>query len=586
MGVGPDTLVGVAMERSLEMVIALYGVLKAGGAYVPIDPEYPQERVAFMLQDANVAVLLTQARLAGLLPSHKGRVVCVDGEWEQIARQDATNPGWEMEPSHLAYMIYTSGSTGRPKGAMNTHRGICNRLLWMQDQYGLTEADKVLQKTPFSFDVSVWEFFWPLLVGARLVVAEPGGHRDPAYLVKLIKEQGITVLHFVPSMLRAFLEEPGVERCQSLRHVICSGEALPYELQERFFELLAAQLHNLYGPTEAAVDVTHWTCRCHDERKIVPIGRPVANTQVYMLDRYLQPVPMGVPGELHLGGVQVGRGYHKRPELTAEKFIPDPFSGDPQARLYKTGDLCRWLPDGVIEYLGRMDFQVKIRGFRIELGEVEDTLRQHPAVHEAVVMAREDTPGDKRLVAYVVLAGEPGCTTAELRDYLKQKLPRHMVPVAWVSLSALPLTPNGKVDRKALPLPGADAVAELSTVYVAPDSETEQKIAAIWQDVLGIAQVGRTNNFFDLGGDSLRLMRVHSRLQQAFDKDITMVDMFRCTTVRALAHHLAGQSDSSVSDRAQAQGEVRKDAIRRHRRLRRHLANELPMESSEHEPRN
>ncbi len=586
MGVGPDTLVGVAMERSLEMVVALYGVLKAGGAYVPIDPEYPQERVAFMLHDANVAVLLTQTRLAGLLPSHNGRVVCVDGEWEQIAHQDVATPAGKTQQSHLAYMIYTSGSTGRPKGAMNTHRGICNRLLWMQDQYGLTEADKVLQKTPFSFDVSVWEFFWPLLVGARLVVAEPGGHRDPTYLVKLVKGQGITVLHFVPSMLRAFLEEPGVETCESLRHVICSGEALPYDLQEEFFRLLPSQLHNLYGPTEAAVDVTHWTCRPHDERKIVPIGRPVANTQVYILDRNLQPVPLGVPGELHLGGVQVGRGYHKRPELTVEKFIADPFSGDPQARLYKTGDLCRWLPDGVIEYLGRMDFQVKIRGFRIELGEIEDTLRQHPAVRETVVTAREDTSGDKRLVAYVVLGGEPVCTTFEFRDYLKQKLPEHMVPVAWVSLSALPLTPNGKVDRKALPLPGADAVAELSTVYVMPDNETEKKIAAIWQDVLGIAQVGRTNNFFDLGGDSLRLMRVHSRLRQAFNSDITMVDLFRCTTVRALALHLAGQSDSSVSDRAQAPDELRRDAIRRHRQLRRHLANESLSASSEHEPSN
>jgi amino acid adenylation domain-containing protein len=586
MGVGPDTLVGVSMERSLEMVVALYGVLKAGGAYVPIDPEYPQERVTFMLQDANVGVLLTQVRLASLLPSHNGRVVCVDGDWERIALQDIANPACGTEPINLAYMIYTSGSTGRPKGAMNMHRGICNRLLWMQDQYGLTEVDKVLQKTPFSFDVSVWEFFWPLLAGARLVVAEPGGHRDPTYLVKLITEQGITVAHFVPSMLRAFLEEPGAEKCRSLRHVICSGEALPHDLQEQFFRLLPSQLHNLYGPTEAAVDVTHWTCRRGDERETVPIGRPVANTQVYILDRYLQPVPMGVPGELHLGGVQVGRGYHKRPELTAEKFIPDPFSDDPEGRLYKTGDLCRWLPDGVVEYLGRMDFQVKIRGFRIELGEVEDTLRQHPAVHEAVVTAREDKPGYKQLVAYVVLAGEPARTTAELRDYLRQKLPDHMVPVAWVTMSALPLTPNGKVDRKALPLPGADQLAELSTVYVPPDSEMEQRIAAIWQDVLGIAQVGRTHNFFDLGGDSLRLMRVHSRLRKAFNKDITMVDMFKCTTVRALAQHLSGQSESSVSDGAQTQGEVRKDAIRRHRQLRRHLANKLLMESAEHEPRN
>ena len=258
-------------------------------------------------------------------------------------------------------MIYTSGSTGKPKGAMNTHRGICNRLLWMQDQYGLTAADTILQKTPFSFDVSVWEFFWPLLVGARLVLARPGGHREPAYLVDLIREQQVTVLHFVPSMLGIFLDQPGVEHCLSLRHVICSGEALPFHLQEQFFKLLPAQLHNLYGPTEAAVDVTHWTCQRDSERKFVPIGRPVANTQIYVLDGNMQPVPIGVPGELYIGGVQVGRGYHNRPELTAERFLPDQFSGKPEARIYKTGDLCRWLEDGAIEYLGRMDFQVKVR---------------------------------------------------------------------------------------------------------------------------------------------------------------------------------------------------------------------------------
>ncbi len=517
MGVGPDTLVGVAMERSLEMVVALYGVLKAGGAYVPIDPEYPPERVAFMLQDANVEVLLTQTRLAGLLPSHNGRVVCVDGEWEQIARQDVANPAGKTEASRLAYMIYTSGSTGRPKGAMNTHRGICNRLLWMQDQYGLTEADKVLQKTPFSFDVSVWEFFWPLLVGARLVVAEPGGHRDPAYLVKLIREQGITVLHFVPSMLKAFLEEPGVERCQSLRHVICSGEALPYDLQEQFFRLSPSQLHNLYGPTEAAVDVTHWTCRRDDERKIVPIGRPVANTQVYILDRHLQPVPIGVPGELHIGGVQVGRGYHKRPELTAEKFIPDPFSGDPQARLYKTGDLCRWLPDGAVEYLGRMDFQVKIRGLRVELGEIEDALRQHPAVHEAVVTAREDTPGDKRLVAYYtgVDTGEQGGAAVgaeELRRHLARSLPEYMLPAAYVKLEALPLTPNGKLDRKALPAPEGDGHAVRK--YEAPQGEVETTLAGIWADVLKVERVGRHDQFFELGGHSLLAVTLIERMRQ------------------------------------------------------------------------
>ncbi len=535
MGVGPDTLVGVSMQRSLEMVVALYGVLKAGGAYVPIDPEYPRERVAFMLQDANVAVLLTQARLTGLLPSHNGRVVCVDGEWERIARQDVANPAREAEPGHLAYMIYTSGSTGRPKGAMNTHRGICNRLLWMQDQYGLTEADKVLQKTPFSFDVSVWEFFWPLLAGARLVVAEPGGHRDPAYLAKLIGEQGITVLHFVPSMLRTFLEEPGVERCQSLRHVICSGEALPYDLQGQFFRLLPSQLHNLYGPTEAAVDVTHWTCRRDAERKVVPIGYPVVNTQVYILDPHLRPVPIGVPGELHIGGVQVGRGYHMRPELTAEKFIPDPFCGDPETRLYKTGDLCRWLSDGAIEYLGRIDFQVKIRGFRVELGEIESVLRSHCGVREAVVVVREE--GEKRLVGYVVLAGDPACTIAELRDYLKQKLPDYMVPAAWVALATLPLTPNGKVDRKALPAPDA-ARSTHALGFVAPSTETEKRLASWWAEILHVERIGIHDNFFELGGHSLTATLLISRIRAGLRIDVPLRSLFERPTVAGFSEYL------------------------------------------------
>jgi amino acid adenylation domain-containing protein len=564
VGVGPDTLVSVCMERSFEMVVALYAVMKAGGAYVPIDPDNPPERLAFMLEDAGAPVLLTQSGLVGRLPAHSGRVICLDTDWERIASNHRSNPAEVTGPGNLAYVIYTSGSTGRPKGAMNTHRGICNRLLWMQDQYGLGEADRVLQKTPFSFDVSVWEFFWPLRVGARLVVADPGGQRDAAYLVKLIRKQGITVLHFVPSMLRVFLREPGVEKCESLRHVICSGEALPYDLQEQFFRLLPSQLHNLYGPTEAAVDVTHWTCRRGDGRKVVPIGRPVANTQIYILDCHLEPVPVGVVGELHIGGVQVGRGYHKRPELTAERFIPDPFSKDPEARLYKTGDLCRWLADGAAEYLGRMDFQVKIRGFRIELGEIEEVLREYPGVREAVVVVREE--GEKRLVAYTVLRGESACTTAELRDYLKQQLPEYMVPAAWVALPALPLTPNGKLDRKGLPPPGAGS--EVSTACVVPLSTVEQKIAAIWQSGLGVAKVGRDDNFFDLGGDSLLLMTVHSQLRQAFNKEISTVDLFRHTTVRGLAQYLTGQSDSNVLEGAQPGGEVRKTVVRSLRRLR------------------
>ena len=402
LGVGVETLVGVCIERSLEMVIALYGILKAGAAYVPIDPEYPTDRQAFMLEDAQVPVLLTQQRLIADMPQHNAHVICLDSQWEDIAVQPKDNQAIAVESDNLAYVIYTSGSTGTPKGVMNCHKGICNRLLWMQEEYQLTETDIVLQKTPFSFDVSVWEFFWPLLFGAKLIVAQPGGHRDSSYLTRMIVEHEITTLHFVPSMLQIFLDDKSVGKCCSLKRVFCSGEALPYELQERFFANLDAELHNLYGPTEAAVDVTYWKCQTESNLNFVPIGYPVANTQIYVLDQHMQPFPIGDPGELHIGGIQVARGYLNRPELTAEKFIADPFSDEPGACLYKTGDLACYLPNGAIKYLGRIDHQVKIRGVRIELGEIESVLEAHPSVKQAVVLDREKRPGDKHLVAYLI----------------------------------------------------------------------------------------------------------------------------------------------------------------------------------------
>jgi amino acid adenylation domain-containing protein len=542
LGVGPETLVGVYMERSLELLIALYGILKAGGAYVPLDPEYPAERVAFMLQDTQVPVLLTQAALVGHLPSHSATVICLDSEWETLDEEATSNPASGVVPDNLAYVIYTSGSTGRPKGAMNTHRGICNRLLWMQDRYQLTEADRVVQKTPFSFDVSVWEFFWPLLVGARLVVARPGGHRDNGYLVRMVSDQEITTIHFVPSMLQLFLEEPALEKCTPLRRVICSGEALPHNLQERFLARLDAELHNLYGPTEAAVDVTHW--QCQPERDLsgtVPIGRPVANAQLYILDRYGQPVPIGVSGELHIGGIQVARGYLNRPELTAEKFIPDPFSNDPEARLYKTGDLARYRPDGNIEFLGRLDFQVKVRGFRIELGEIEAVLSQHMAVREAVVVAREDQPGDKRLVAYVVPEAASTVQSGTLRGFLRTKSPGYMVPSAFVQLQALPLLPNGKVDRRSLPIPEGERQA--TEAYVPPSNELETAIARIWQDLLQVDQVGVDDSFFELGGHSLLILQAHRRLSTITERELSVTDMFRYPTIRTLTQYLGERPD-------------------------------------------
>jgi amino acid adenylation domain-containing protein len=547
-GVGPDILVGVCMERSLEMVVSLLAILKAGGAYVPLDPTYPHERLLFMLQDAQVSVLLTQERFKAELKQHAAQVICVDAEWATLGEQPGGNPGGnpisEVEPHHLAYMIYTSGSTGKPKGAMNTHRGICNRLLSMQDTYQLQPGEAVLQKTPFGFDVSVWEFFWPLLVGARLVVARPDGHRDSTYLIQLIVEQQITTVHFVPSMLRVFLEHHDVETCSSLKRVTCGGEALSFELQQRFFERLGAELHNFYGPAEAAVDVTSWACKRGSTLRFVPIGRPIANTDLYVLDAYLNPVPIGVAGELYIGGTGLGRGYFNRPELTAERFIPHPFSSQPGARLYKTGDRVRYLVDGNIEYLGRLDYQTKIRGVRIELGEIEAVLEQHPAVREAVVVAQDDGSGDKYLVAYVSLHKNETTTISDLHNHLKMHLLANMIPSAFMLLPALPLLPSGKVDRQALPKPDANTTLKEGD-FVAPNSTTQYRLVQIWEELLNVHPIGIKDNFFYLGGHSLLAARLMDKIEQSFGKKISPATLFVGPTIEHLTDVLQAESNSS-----------------------------------------
>ncbi|MFK0251245.1 non-ribosomal peptide synthase/polyketide synthase [Amycolatopsis azurea] len=500
-GVGAGSVVAVSLPRSLDLVAALYAVHKAGGAYLPVDRDYPADRVAFMLEDAAPAVVLDE------LP-------VLDG-------YSAENLGRVVDPSSPAYVIYTSGSTGRPKGVVVPHAGIVNRLLWMQSEYGLTSEDRVLQKTPSSFDVSVWEFFWPLITGAALVVARPEGHKDPAYLAELIRTAGITTVHFVPSMLALFLETAD---CTGLRRVICSGEALPSELAAR----VDVPLYNLYGPTEASVDVTAWRAGA-ETTPSVPIGRPVWNTRTYVLDARLRPVPPGVPGELYLAGVQLARGYLARPGLTAERFVADPFgaAGD---RMYRTGDLARWSGDGVLEFLGRVDDQVKIRGFRVELGEVEAALTASASVSRAVVVAREE-----RLVAYIV-GSEDG-----LREAAAAKLPEHMVPSVFVTLDEIPLTPNGKLDRKALPAPEF-----ANTEGREPRNPREEALCALFADVLGVERVGIDDGFFALGGHSLLVMRLVSRISATLDATVSVRDVFDAPTVAALAERLAEPSAQPV----------------------------------------
>lgn len=473
----------------------------------------------------------------------------MDTDWGRIEQQCQDNLNPDVKSDNLAYVIYTSGSTGQPKGVMNTHQGLHNRLLWMQQSYQLTSSDRVVQKTPFSFDVSVWEFFWPLLTGARIVLAVPEGHKDTTYLVNLISQQQITTIHFVPSMLQVFLQEPNLGNCSCLKRVFCSGEALPSELIQRFFSKLECELHNLYGPTEAAIDVTFWQCQPQENLQIVPIGQPISNIQIYILDRHLQPVPIGIPGELHIGGDGLARGYLNRPELTQEKFIQNPFFDGKSERLYKTGDLARYLTDGNIEYLGRIDHQVKIRGFRIELGEIEVVINSYPQIQQAVVIARKDIPGNKSLVACVV-PSDRTLITSQLREFLRQKLPEYMVPSAFVILDTLPLTHNGKIDRPALPIPDQRR-PELESEFVAPYTPEQELLAGIWADVLDLKQVGIYDNFFDLGGDSIRSIQVLAKAKQ-LGLNFSLSQIFQYQTIYQLSRLVRDELSSFSTPKTEA----------------------------------
>ncbi|MCQ8130693.1 amino acid adenylation domain-containing protein, partial [Methylomonas rivi] len=526
-GVGPEIPVGIAVERSLELVVGLLAIVKAGGAYVPLDPDYPADRLAYMIEDSGIGLLLSHGAVWPKLQGICGtQCVAYDLDELDLNGQPDVAPSPRLHPESPAYIIYTSGSTGRPKGVANSHAALANRLHWMQDAYAIGLGDSVLQKTPFSFDVSVWEFFWPLLTGARLAIAEPGAHRDPAALSQLMLKHRVSTLHFVPSMLAEFVNQPELPAFPDLKRIVCSGEALPAELQQRVFQRLpGVELDNLYGPTEAAIDVTHWTCR-DDGGPSVPIGQPIANSQIHILDAHLNPLPAGVAGELYIGGRGLARGYHRRPGLTAERFIPDPFgSGD---RLYRTGDKAKWRNDGVIEYLGRLDHQIKLRGLRIELGEIEAALMAQTGITEAAVLLK-DSPHGPRLVAYAATAGRL-VEVETLQQGLRQRLPDYMVPNAIVILDSLPKTVNGKLDRKALPEP------ELNRGdYRAPQTGTEQRLAAIWRELLGIDRVGLDDHFFELGGHSLLAMKLVGRVKQSVGVELPVRRIFEIPRLAALA---------------------------------------------------
>jgi amino acid adenylation domain-containing protein len=537
-GVGSESAVGICLERSLEMVVSILGVLKAGGAYLPLDPSYPKQRVRYMLEDSWTTLVLSGQRDKAWLKGAGVRVIGVDTQWREIDEESGRMPDSGVGPENPAYVIYTSGSTGLPKGVVNRHGSLVNRLLWMRHAYQVDENDRVLHKTPFSFDVSVWELLLPLTAGAQMVIAEPEGHKDSAYLSGLIEREQVTIVHFVPSMLGVFLSEEQAHKLTSVRCVICSGEELTIRLQENLVERMTAQMENLYGPTEAAIDVTRWSCVKGSKRARVPIGRPIWNTQIYILDERMEPVPVGAPGDIYIGGAGLARGYVSKGDLTAESFLPCPYGDWGGARMYQTRDLGRYLSDGSIEYLGRTDHQVKVRGFRIELGEIASVARQLSGIRDAVITLGEDAAGDRKLIGYYVCEREKEPATGDLTELLRERVPEYMVPTVWVKLDALPLTLNGKIDRKRLPAPEKTR-RKTPESYVAPRTQMEEEVAAIFREVLKLDRIGVSDSFFELGGHSLMATQVISRLRKIFQVEIPLKVLFTTAfTVEEMANTL------------------------------------------------
>jgi len=533
-GVCREEMVGISLERGLEMVIGILGILKAGGAYLPIDPGDPGQRRDRIVKESGVRVVVTEGAIGESYEGKVEEVIRVDEQCGEIGRERGGDLGRQAEADNLAYVIHTSGTTGQPKGVMVSHRAIYNRLMWSQTTYPLSQDDRVLQIAPFNFDFSIWEIFGPLMAGGSVILAESGSQRDISHLAMFIDEQGVTITHFVPSMLRVFLDLLGQDRCDSLRYVFSGGESLSADLQDRFFTHSDAELYNQYGPSEATIDATYWYCRRNKDQQTVPIGRPISNLRVNLLDRHLMAIPVGMSGELHIGGVGLARGYIGHADLTAEKFIPDQFSQTNGERIYKSGDLARYLSDGNIEYLGRIDEQVKVRGFRVELGEIEAALSRHPAILGSVVVLREIAPCDKRLVAYVVTDQSSNVTTHELSKYLEASLPAYMLPSVFVLLERLPFLPNGKVDRHSLPEPtplNHNVKSESSVLH----TPVEEILAGIWSSVFRVERVDLQDDFFKLGGHSLLATQVASRVRSVFNVKLPLQYVFEATTLADFA---------------------------------------------------
>jgi amino acid adenylation domain-containing protein len=546
------------MERSLDMLVGMLAILIAGCGYLPIDPDYPKERIEFILADASVPALLTQDSLVPTVSNIQARLISIDGERGAIARQSAEPLNIHSKPGDIAYMIYTSGSTGKPKGVEVPHGALVNLLASMARVPGMASTDVLLAVTTLCFDISAMEIFLPLIVGARLVIARREAAGDPLLLKQRLESSGATMMQATPVTWRILLES-GWDG-SPLKKILCGGEAMPRELAGQLLRL-GPEVWNMYGPTETTI----WssTGQVSSASGRVPIGSPIANTQFYILDALQQPTPIGVAGELCIAGDGVANGYHHRPELTAERFVANPFR--PGERMYRTGDLARYLADGAIDFLGRLDHQVKLRGYRIELGEIESVLVKHPAVKQAVVVVREFSSGNQRLVAYLVPGNGPLPSRTELDAFAEAQLPEYMVPGAYVSLAALPLTANGKIDRKALPAP--DKVLEVAPTAL-PQGELEEKIAAVWRTILGLTQVGVDDRFFDLGGDSLQLLTAKNEIEKSIARELTVVELFEYPTIRALAAHLDKGADPAALNAAQESGRKQSQSWARFKPMR------------------